>query len=149
MSWRYGFDWYQNHWYRFSGLPVINIGHLSGRFKSLCSGLRIELLLERSSVRVRSRGTVVFHFESCVVCCWFEYGNTTRLFHFEPNEESQRSFLNPWRVLRESCMVSLTKNAGQVLISFFSCEKDAWFLNPRPTGGGYFEPPLWFSCDIF
>ena len=23
-------------------------------------------------------------------------------------------------------------------------------LNPRPTGGGgYFEPPLWFSCDIF
>ena len=23
-------------------------------------------------------------------------------------------------------------------------------FNPRPTGGGgYFEPPLWFSCDIF
>ena len=23
-------------------------------------------------------------------------------------------------------------------------------LNPRPTGGGgYFEPPLSFSCDIF
>ena len=38
MSWRYGFDWYQNHWYRFSGLPVINIGHISGRFKSLCIG---------------------------------------------------------------------------------------------------------------
>ena len=37
MSWRYGFDWYQNHWYRFSGLPVINIGHISGRFKSLCT----------------------------------------------------------------------------------------------------------------
>ena len=38
MSWRYGFDWYQNHWNRFSGLPVINIGHISGRFKSLCGG---------------------------------------------------------------------------------------------------------------
>ena len=38
MSWRYGFDWYQNHWYRFSGLPVINIGHISGRFKSLWDG---------------------------------------------------------------------------------------------------------------
>ena len=23
-------------------------------------------------------------------------------------------------------------------------------VNPRPTGGGgYFEPPLWFSCEIF
>ena len=41
MSWRYGFDWYQNHWYRFSGLPVINIGHISGRFKSLCAGPRL------------------------------------------------------------------------------------------------------------
>ena len=36
MSWRYGFDWCQNHWYSFSGLPVINIGHISDRFKSLC-----------------------------------------------------------------------------------------------------------------
>ena len=24
------------------------------------------------------------------------------------------------------------------------------YINPRPTGGGgYFEPPLSFSCDIF
>ena len=22
-------------------------------------------------------------------------------------------------------------------------------INPRPTGGGYFEPLLSFSCDIF
>ena len=27
---------------------------------------------------------------------------------------------------------------------------DLFSFNPRPTGGGgYFEPPLWFSCDIF
>ena len=42
MSWRYGFDWYQNPWYRFSGLPVFNIGHISGRFKSLCSVTRLD-----------------------------------------------------------------------------------------------------------
>ena len=27
---------------------------------------------------------------------------------------------------------------------------ERFFFNPRPTGGGgYFEPPLSFSCDIF
>ena len=38
------------------------------------------------------------------------------------------------------------------IMYLFKCHKVLQSLqfNPRPTGGGgYFEPPLSFSCDIF
>ena len=37
MSWRYGVDWYWNHSCNFSGLCVINIGHILGHTKPLCN----------------------------------------------------------------------------------------------------------------
>ena len=57
-------------------------------------------------------------------------------FNFEPTEGAQRFFLNPWRMLKESCMVSTAKNRYWTGSDpFFSCEEDAWSRN------------LWLSAE--
>ena len=68
----------------------------------------------------------------------FESGNTTRFSIVSPRRVlKSRSFLNPWRVLRELCTVSLAKNAGRDLSPFHlleGCKLEHFKLNPKVRG---------------